>query len=193
MKTNCAEPAVNAFFEKISLEDLDPACLLYEECRFSHSSFVNAKLSGMVFRNCLFETCDLSLASFRETSLQEVRFLRCKLLGVQFSECRKLMLRIGFNQCMLRLSVFNNLDLRNTVFEECDLQEADFTEADLAGTRFTKCNLSRTTFFRTNLERADFRSAFGYSLAPESNHLKKAKFTMPEVLGLLDSYGIEIE
>ena len=183
----------SAIFKRIATAELPPERTTYEGYRFSDCSFGNANLSGLNFMNCVFENCDLSLASLRQTSLKEVRFLRCKLLGIQFGECNKFLLQLGFEQCMIRLSTFCGLNLRNTVFEGCDLQEADFSEADLSGAVFGHCDLHRATFFRSNLEKADFRSAYGYSIPPESNRLKKARFSMPDVLGLLDGYGIEIE
>ncbi|HUZ61183.1 MAG TPA: hypothetical protein VMU83_20575 [Hanamia sp.] len=36
---------------------------------------------------------------------------------------------------------------------------------------------------RTNLEKADFRSAFNYSIDPELNEIKKAKFSSDELSG----------
>lgn len=180
-------------FDRVGAADLDPACLVYEDCRFTRCNFGNANLSGVTFRECLFEDCDLSLVALRDSSLQDVRFLRSKMLGVSFNDCRKFLFNVGFGQCMLRLGSFTRLDLRDTAFEGCDLQEADFTGANLSGARFGNCDLQRATFFHTNLERADFRSAYGYSIPPESNRLNKARFSLPEVLGLLDAYGIIIE
>ena len=43
------------------------------------------------------------------------------------------------------------------------------------------------------LEKADFRTAFNYSIDPENNRMKKAKFSPPEVVGLLNKYDIEID
>jgi hypothetical protein len=37
------------------------------------------------------------------------------------------------------------------------------------------------------------RTSFNYSINPELNRIKKAKFSMPAVVGLLDKYDIEIE
>jgi len=48
-------------------------------------------------------------------------------------------------------------------------------------------------FIHTNLEKADFRSAFNYSIDPETNRIRKARFSVPAVTGLLDKYDIEIE
>jgi fluoroquinolone resistance protein len=43
------------------------------------------------------------------------------------------------------------------------------------------------------LEKADFRTAYNYSIDPEKNRIKKAKFSIFGVTGLLDKYDIEIE
>jgi hypothetical protein len=44
-----------------------------------------------------------------------------------------------------------------------------------------------------NLTGADFRTAYNYSLDPENNKLKNARFSGPGVLGLLDKYDIKID
>jgi uncharacterized protein YjbI with pentapeptide repeats len=180
-------------YEKILFGKENPLQGIYEECRFSRCLMNGTDLSAVTFSNCLFDGCDLSLARVRDTSFREVRFSDCKLLGVQFSECRAFLLELAFERCVLKLSMFNRLQLKNTVFTHCDLREADFSEADLTGAVFSKCDLSGTIFEHTNLEKTDFRSAFNFSINPESNRLRKARFTLPGVSGLLDRYGIEIE
>ncbi len=193
MTKNYIDSEDTTLFEKAVAAELFQERRTFEECRFRACSFAGAKLDGMVLRSCIFEECDLTLATFRDTSLQEVRFIRCKLVGVQFDACRRLLLEVAFEKCLSRLSGYVGMSLKNTVFEGCDLQEADFTGTDLAGSSFAGCDLTRAQFNRTNLEGADLRTAYGYAFAPESNRLKRAKFSMPEVLGLLDAYGIEIE
>jgi fluoroquinolone resistance protein len=193
MKRENTAHTENETFEKVTFGKENPLQGVYEECRFIRSLFNGADLSAVIFRNCLFEGCDLSLAKVRDTSFQEVRFSDCKLLGVQFCECRTFLLELAFKGCMLKLSMFNRLHLKNTEFVDCDLEEADFTETDLAGAVFRRCDLSRTIFEHTNLEKADFRSATNYSINPETNRLRKARFSLPGVAGLLDRYGIEIE
>jgi fluoroquinolone resistance protein len=49
------------------------------------------------------------------------------------------------------------------------------------------------TFDHTILEIADFRSAFNYTIDPEINKLKGAKFSTLGLSGLLAKYNIEIE
>lgn len=49
------------------------------------------------------------------------------------------------------------------------------------------CRLEKTG----NLTKADLRQAKNYSIRPDSNKIKKAKFSLPEAMLLL--YGLDIE
>ncbi|MCC6186899.1 MAG: pentapeptide repeat-containing protein, partial [Chitinophagaceae bacterium] len=42
------------------------------------------------------------------------------------------------------------------------------------------------------LEKTDFRSAYNYSIHPERNRIKKAKFAQAGLAGLLQHYDIVI-
>lgn len=193
MKRKNAELIENKIFENITFGEENPADGVYEECRFIHCNLNTADLSAVTFRNCTFDGCDLSLAKLRETSFQEVRFENSKLLGLQFCDCRELLLEFEFDQCMLKLSNFQRLNLKNTKFTDCNLQEADFTGTDLTGATFDNCDLTRTTFDHTILEKADFRTAYNFSINPAKNRIRKAKFSLSGLTGLLDVYDVEIE
>jgi len=58
---------------------------------------------------------------------------------------------------------------------------------------FDNCDLTRAIFIQTNLEKADFRSSFNYSIDPEMNRMKKARFSLAGVVGLLDKYDVDVE
>ena len=83
--------------------------------------------------------------------------------------------------------------MKKTKFEDCSLKEVDFSAADLSMAVFLNCDLSQAVFQQTNLEKADFRTAFNYSLNPEANKIKKAKFSLSGIVGLLGKYDIIIE
>ena len=51
----------------------------------------------------------------------------------------------------------------------------------------------RAIFNDTQLAGTDFRTAYNYSIDPEFNPMKKAKFTTQGIVGLLDKYDIKIE
>jgi uncharacterized protein YjbI with pentapeptide repeats len=71
--------------------------------------------------------------------------------------------------------------------------DVDFTETDLSNSSFDNCDLQKTVFINTNLEGVDFRTSFNYSIDPELNRIKKARFSMPWIIGLLDKYDIGID
>jgi fluoroquinolone resistance protein len=165
----------------------------FENCTFANCQFLHVDLSRVVFLRCVFSGCDLSMAKLPLTVIRDVKFVGCKLLGTHFEHCSKRLFSAEFQDCILRLSSFSKLVLRRTRFQHCALHEADFTDCDLSGSIFDDCDLTRARFLRTNLEKADFRTSFGYSIDPETNRLKKAKFSMAGILGLLDKYDILVE
>jgi uncharacterized protein YjbI with pentapeptide repeats len=69
----------------------------------------------------------------------------------------------------------------------------DFTETDLTESLFENCDLARATFANTMLEKTDFCTAYNYSIDPDLNRIKKAKFSTAGIAGLLDKYDILIE
>jgi uncharacterized protein YjbI with pentapeptide repeats len=83
--------------------------------------------------------------------------------------------------------------MKKAKFIHTNLEQVDFTETDLNGAKFIECDLLNATFDNTMLEQADFRNAYNYSIDPESNYIKKAKFSRNGIAGLLDKYQIEIE
>lgn len=82
--------------------------------------------------------------------------------------------------------------MRKTVFNNCNLQETSFVDADVSESRFIECDLSLALFQNTNLEKSDFETSYNYSINPELNKIKKAKFAISGLPGLLLKYDIEI-
>ena len=133
------------------------------------------------------------MAKSKQTSLKDVRFKNCKLVGFPFNTCNDFLISIDFDGCNLNLASFSNLNLKSTQFKNCNLQEADFTETDLTNSAFIDCDLNCAIFDRTNLEKADFTTAHAFFINPEINRLKFAKFSKNNVIGLLKKYNIKIE
>ena len=183
----------NILFERIdyTTNNLDRG--EYENCRFINCNFYGGDISHITFRECTFDSCDFSLAKMKNTALNNIHFVGCKLLGVQFEECDKFLLSLDFENCLLKLAVFYKLKLKKIRFKNCNLQETDFSEADLTAATFDNCDMLRAIFQKSILEKADFRSSFNYSIDPEQNRITKARFSKMGVMGLLDKYRIEIE
>ncbi len=165
----------------------------YESCTFNSCDFSNTDLSEITFLECRFNGCNLSLAKLVNAVFRDAVFKDCKLLGLRFNSNGKFGLSFRFENCMLNHSSFDGATIKNTLFKNCLLQEADFTGSDLTGSVFDCCDFTRAVFENTIVEKADFRTSVGYSINPITNRIKKAKFSLSAVSGLLDVFDIEID
>lgn len=165
----------------------------FEECRFVNCDFSYAKLNNMLFIDCEFEQCNLSLANTAETGMQGVVFKDCKLIGIDFGKCRTLGFKVSFLRCNMESTGFHKCKLKGTNFVSCILKGTDFAETDLTNANFDNCDLDGAIFDRTNLKGADLRTAYNFIINPEVNPIKKARFSAHGLSGLLVQYSIIIE
>jgi uncharacterized protein YjbI with pentapeptide repeats len=133
------------------------------------------------------------MANILETAFKSVKFKDCKMLGLQFEDCNDFLFAVDFDHCLLNISNFCKINLKGTRFQKCSLQEVDFTETDLSRAVLEECDLTDAIFDHTNLEKADLRTARNFSINPVNNRIRKAKFSVNGLPGLLGSYDIEIE
>jgi len=180
-------------FKDINFQEQRIAQADYENCVFINCNFSGVSLGGLNFLECEFEGCDFSSAKISAAGFKEVVFRNCKLLGVGFDTCSSFLLSFQFKDCVLNYSSFYRLKIPNTLFLNCKLQEVDFTEAELSGTSFSGSDLCAAIFQNTRLSNSDFRSAVNYSINPQENVLSGARFSLPEVVRLLDAYKIRVE
>ena len=165
----------------------------YDRCFFKGLNFLDQDLSSYSFNDCTFHDCNFSMAKLINTAFRDVKFKGCKLMGLRFEDCNPFGLSFLFEDSTLNHATFFQVKMRKTVFKNSSLLEVDFSEADLAESIFHDCPLSLAVFNRTNLEKCDFRTAFGYSIDPETNRLKNARFSTSGISGLLDKYNLIIE
>lgn len=190
MQTNYVQEKL---FDKTDFTSIPLPLAEYEGCTFRGCNFSNSNLSDFKFTDCTFEDCNLSLVKSSKTALRDVVFKGCKMLGFRFDLCNTFGLAFIFTDCQLNHSSFYKLKIKKTRFKNCGLQEVDFTDCDLSASVFDNCDLLRAAFDNTNLEKADLRSAFNYSIHPETNSIKKAKFSLNGLAGLLGRYDVDIE
>jgi uncharacterized protein YjbI with pentapeptide repeats len=183
----------NKLFEKENLSDQGLPSGEYVACEFRFCDFSNSSLAGSKFDSCTFFECNLSLVKLSGTSFQDVSFTNCKLLGLHFEECNPFGLTFTFTSCQLNHSSFYQLKMKNQIFSKCHLEEVDFTESDLMEASFDECILLGARFENTNLIKADFRTAQHYSIDPTINRIKKAKFSLSGIPGLLAKFDVVIE
>lgn len=133
------------------------------------------------------------MIQFNNTGLKNVEFTGCKLAGINFSHCNDFLFQVSFTNCQLDYCTFFKKKMTKTPFIGCSMKEMQFENVDLSQALFRDCNLMESSFVNTILEKADFRTASYYTIDPELNRMKKAKFSQSGIAGLLGKYGIDIE
>jgi len=124
--------------------------------------------------------------------IQDIQFIECKILGAEFFKCEKTFFSADFTNCLIQYCNFSNLNMKEGSFIKSQLKNCHFTETLLIGADFTEVDLSGTIFHNCDLSKADFSTAMGYDINPQSNKIKKAKFSLPEAIGLLRGFDITI-
>lgn len=180
-------------FEKIDFTQEPLEQGEYDACTFIGCNFSEINLTEFRFSECEFIDCNLSMAKLMGAAFRDVRFQGCKMLGLFFSDCNKFGLGFRFENCILNHSSFFQLSIKQSVFRDCQLHEVDFTETDLSGALIVNCDLLMSIFDRSNLTKADLRSSYNFTIDPEINKLKKAKFSASGLQGLLAKYDLVIE
>lgn len=190
---NTTKPASKVYerlIEKIDFSTEKPE-RDYDNTEFRSCTFND--ISGINFTTCLFNACNLSNASVAKTKAQDVTFKDCKLIGINFYQVLDFGLSLQFENCMPDYASFDNKKLNKSSFKNCRLYGANFTKADLSKVTMENCDLSDAIFSGTNLSGMDFTSNRNFSLDPQLNLVKKAKFASASLAGLLTKFDIIIE
>ena len=112
---------------------------------------------------------------------------------LRFDYLKPFLLEMKFEDCELSSSSFLALDLNGTSFKNCNLKKCDFAECNLQKAEFQNCDLDMAIFENTDLQEANLISALNYTIDPDSNKIKGAKFHTQGLEGLLKKYQIVIE
>lgn len=165
----------------------------FYKCKFERCDFSKSNVAEIGFEDCIFEGCNFTMTKVKDTGFRNASFKDCRVMGVNFAECSKFMFSFSFERCILDYSVFLGRNIKETSFIGCSLKEVNFSEANLTSCIFTNSDLTLTRFSNTILEKADFRGAFNFAIDPEFNKMKKAKFHLFQLEGLLYKYQLDIE
>ena len=165
----------------------------FDRCTFTNCDFSSSTINQTDFLDCLFDNCNFSIANLNHSGLKNCDFVNSKLVGVDFSVCNDFLFSVNFKNCQLDYSTFFQKKMKKTQFIDCSLKEVDFSEVELTEAVFVSCDLIGAVFENTLLVKADLRTAINYSIDPEKNKIKKARFSLPAVTGLLNKYQILID
>lgn len=180
-------------FTRITIAELRKLGNTFERCSFLDCDFAEANLSELTFIDCHFTNCLFVLCRITQTGLQKVNFTGCNLTGTEFNRAKDFLFEVHFDDCILDNTIFYKKKNKGGRFTNCSLKEADFTAADLTNAVFDNCNLHRSMFDNTQLKGADLSTSFNFEIDPEENNIKKAKFSVHGLPGLLTRYNIVVK
>jgi fluoroquinolone resistance protein len=166
---------------------------VYESCSFESCDLSDSVFSFCKFIDCIFTNCNLSMVKLTDCLLNDIKFINCKLLGINFSDCNDSLFTLKFNGCLLDYCSFVKKKMVKTRFINSSVKNVDFSECDLTKSSFSDSDLMNSVFYRTILREADFLSASNYVIDPELSNIRKAKFSLVGIPGLLIKYNITIE
>ena len=164
----------------------------FENCTFIDCDLYGSDFSMSQFLDCTFKDCNLSMVKFNSAGLKKAVFEDCKLMGIAFEYCEDFLFEVEFRGCMLDFSSFANKKMLKTKFSNCSMQEVNFSGTNLSKSIFDDVNLNGALFDKTNLSEADLSKAYNFSIDPELNAVKKAKFSLKDAGGLLEKYNLKL-
>lgn len=176
-------------FEGVELREGLVENRVFEGCAFSRSHLNGSLFRRCRFVDCIFESCDLSNWNLTGSEMRAVTFKDCKMVGINWVSANSLV-HLDWQACVLSYGNFVGLDLRKSSMRKCMAREADFADSNLSEMDLRGTDFAAARFANTNLTKADLRQAANYSIRPDSNKIKKAKFSLPEATLLL--YGLDI-
>jgi fluoroquinolone resistance protein len=179
-------------FSKLALTKEVIPYRTFEECEFASCSFVDCRFEKCKFLNCKFTDCILSAVIPMDCRISDLKFLRCKVIGMDWTKTQKVE-GLDFSECQLNYSNFKLVKLPKMRMVRCEAREVEFIEADLSEGDFKNTDFEKSRFFKTNLTGADFKDARNYSIDVKNNIIKKARFSLPEAMSLLDGLEIKLE
>ncbi len=169
----------------------------FEGCKFVGCNFLEAQFNECKFTDCEFKDSNLSLIKFNKSKFIETDFKNCKLTGVNWTTLPwgNLIVTapIFFESCDISFSIFSSLELQEISFQDCKAHDVDFSECNLKGADFYRTDLRDSRFVLSKLDHCNFSEAINYCINPLENSIEGARFSSPDVLGLLSIFNIEID
>lgn len=197
MTTFTAKAYDDETFEDVDLAGTTLDGIRFRDCSFRRCHFGEATLASCRFSDCDFTDCNLSLAKLTGSGFDAVRFTDCKMVGIDWTRAHwphvRLAKALSFLRCVLNDSSFFGLDLRECALVECRAFDVDFTDANCEDTDLRDTDLRDSVFARTRLARANFIGAQNYRIDVFHNDIKRARFSLPEAVALLDGLDIDLQ
>ena len=182
--------------------DLDLSNRSIENVKFEYCFFTCCKFDSTTFKKCKFVDCtfkstSMNLTNFDGSTFTETEFNQCNMKGINWTKMSFPYIVLGspihFTDCEISYSSFYELNLSSITLINCKAHEVDFRGTNLSNSDLSGTDFLNAQFCSTNLSHSDIRKSINYNISPTENNIRKAKFSLLEVIGLLNFCEIEID
>ncbi|MCI8612356.1 MAG: pentapeptide repeat-containing protein [Clostridia bacterium] len=183
-------------FKEIVKENEVIAKLEFTDCVFENCRFTECMFEDCNFCECKFVNCSLVSVDARDTGMLFSSFSNCTLVGLQWNHFQSGSVSFPvqkFEKCNLKYNSFEKMNFKKFDFMQSEITVGTFIGCNLCESSFKNCNLKDTEFIDCDLRKSDFRKASGYKIDLTGNRAYGAKFSYPDAVSLLSSFGIIIE
>ncbi len=181
------------YFDGLKLGNMDLSGKVFTNCCFSSCDFHKTNLLSCRFETCTFIDCALVLPNIIDAQFDSITFKNCKLTGLNFEKLNQFLISFNFINCKLQACSFVKLHLPQSKFTKSAIFDSLFSETQLSKSDFSDVVFSQTQFIQCNLEGANFRGASGFFIAPHKNRIRQAKFDSVNAFELLECFDIRIK
>lgn len=179
-------------FSELSSEKESIKSRRFEDCEFNSCLFVDCRFEKCSFIKCTFNGCVLSAIIPVDSRFIDVTFAKSKAVAIDWTKAQKLQ-GLVFEGCQVDYSNFRLLNMPKIKMANCEAREVEFIETDLNGGDFRNTDFKGSRFLRADLSEADFRGARNYFIDVKNNTLRRARFSLPEALVLLEGLDVVID
>lgn len=106
----------NQVFDKINYAESSLTGKQFTDCTFTNCDFSNCNMACNTFVDCIFDGCNLAVIKRNSTTLNNVVFKNCKILGVNFSEAIDFLFNVTFKVSVLDYASFARKKMLETRF-----------------------------------------------------------------------------
>jgi len=183
----------NKKFDKIVYKDVIVKEREFIKCIFTGCDFSNITFRDCYFEDCVFVNCNLTILKIKYSRFSDVIFKSCKMMGIVWNEVSSLF-SITCEDSNISYSSFYGMKLRKMRIHKCISHDVNYSEADLQSSSFNYTDLKGSIFHDANLVKANFMYATNYNGIDLCNKkIKKAIFSLPEALILLNNFNIIVK
>lgn len=161
--------------------------------RFVHCCYTGSDFTQTIFRDVIFEDCDLSNAVMERTGFTRCSFSGCKLMGASLFESS--FEDVRFKDCTLSYSALTRSRWKHVDLIGCDLTGADMAEVTQRFMRVSECRIVDVSLFRTSLAGIDFTTSLleNVSFSDSMTEFYGAKLNVYQAASLARLLGVIVE